>query len=92
MSFGISTAPSQFMSIMNDLFRKYLYKSVLIYLDDIICFSEIFEEHVQLQQDVLNLLAKANLKLKAMKCKFAVQQVKYLGHIVSEKGLSPDPA
>ena len=90
LPFGISTAPAQFMSIMNDLFRKYLYKSVLIYLDDIICFSETLEEHLQLLQEIFDILHKANLKLKAVKCKFAVDKVKYLGHIVSSEGLKPD--
>ena len=91
LPFGISSASSCYMEIMNNLFRKLLYKSVLVYLDDIICFSQTFEEHVQVLQEVFNILANSKMKLKAITCKFAERQVKYLGHIVSEDGLSPNP-
>ena len=64
---------------------------MLVYLDDIVCFSEEFEDHLETLEWVLNKLLKSKLKLKAPKCKFAYNKVKYLGHIVSEAGVSPDP-
>ena len=69
----------------------YIYKDVLVYLDNIICFSEDFDEHIKLLQSVFDILAKANLKLKPIKCKYALNKIKYLGNIISEEGLSPDP-
>ena len=88
--FGLKTSGSQFIALVNDLFREKLYKDVLVYLDDIICFSEEFEDHIKTLEWVLNKLLKSKLKLKAPKCKFAYNKVKYLGHIVSEAGVSPD--
>ena len=89
--FGLKTSGSQFIALVNDLFREKLYKDVLVYLDDIVCFSEEFEDHLKTLEWVLNKLLKSKLKLKAPKCKFAYNKVKYLGHIVSEAGVSPDP-
>ena len=89
--FGLKTSGSQFIALINDLFREKLYKDVLVYLDDIVCFSEEFEDHLKTLEWVLNKLLKSKLKLKAPKCKFAYNKVKYLGHIVSEAGVSPDP-
>ena len=91
MPYGCATSGSEFMRIVNDLFREHLYKDVLVYLDDIICFSEDFDEHIKLFQSVFDILAKANLKLKPIKCKYALNKIKYLGNIISEEGLSPDP-
>ena len=89
--FGLKTSGSQFIALVNDLFREKLYKDVLVYLDDIVCFSEEFEDHLKTLEWVLNKLLKSKLKLKAPKCKFAYNKVKYLGHIVSVSGVSPDP-
>ena len=91
MPYGCATSGSEFMHIVNNLFRKHLYKDVLVYLDDIICFSEDFDEHIKLLQSVFDILAKAILKLKLIKCKYALNKIKYIGTIISEDDLSPDP-
>jgi hypothetical protein len=80
-----------FMSTMNNLFRKLLYKNVLIYLDDILIFSSSLEEHMEVLQKVFDILRKADLKLKAIKCRFALKKIKFVGHIISEEGILPDP-
>ena len=89
--FGLKTNESQFIALVNDVFREKLYNDVLVYLDDIVCFSEEFEDHLKTLEWVLNKLLKIKLKLKALKCKFAYNKVKHLGHIVSEARVSPDP-
>ena len=91
-TFGISLAPPFFVQIGNDLFREKLYKDELVYLDDIIYFLETFEEHLNVLEWVFNKLLQAKLKLKAPKCKFAYNKIKFLGHIISEAGVSVDPA
>ena len=91
LPFGLVNASAHFMSCVNDLFRKLLYKGVLVYLDDILVYSETFEEHLSLLQQVMDILSKANMKLKLAKCRFALRKLKWLGHIVSAQGLSPDP-
>ena len=91
LPFGLVNASAHFMSCVIDLFRKLLYKGVLVYLDDILVYSETFEEHLSLPQQVMDILSKANMKLKLAKCRFALRKLKWLGHIVSAQSLSPDP-
>ena len=91
MPYGCATSGSEFMRFENNLFREHLYQDVLVYLEDIICFSEEFDEHIILLQSVFDILAKANLKVKPIKSKYALNKIKYLGNIISEDGWSPDP-
>ena len=67
------------------------WEHCLIYLDDIIVFSSTFEEHIEKLTKVFQRLREEGLKLKPKKCFFAKSSVKYLGHIVSQRGLEPDP-
>ena len=64
----------------------------LIYLDDIVVFSNTFDEHLKRLNNVFLALRNAGLKLKPSKCHFAQSKVHYLGHVVSAAGIAPDPA
>ena len=63
----------------------------MVYLDDIIIFSQTVDEHLQRLRDVLQRLKDAGLKIKPSKCQLLRKSVLYLGHIVSEKGVELDP-
>ena len=63
----------------------------IIYLDDIIVFSETPQEHIKRFYGVFQKLASAGLKLKPNKCEFFKKKITYLGHVVSEKGIEVDP-
>ena len=63
----------------------------LVYLDDIIVLGKSFENMMQNLETVFNRLASSGLKLKAKKCNLFAQEVEYLGHIISEDGVSTDP-
>ena len=63
----------------------------IIYLDDIIVFSRTPEEHIHRLRAVFEKLKAAGLKLKSSKCDFFKKEIKYLGHVVSEQGVSTDP-
>ena len=67
------------------------WKICLTYLDDVVIFSKTFEDHLQHIATVFNRFRQVNIKLKPSKCHFAQSQVKYLGHVVSAKGICPDP-
>src|SRR6266496_6693135 len=69
----------------------YLYDFVMVYLDDIIIFSQTMEEYLQHMRKVLEALRQAGLKLKFEKCEFAKKQLKYLDFIVREFGIKSDP-
>ena len=66
-------------------------KECLIFLDDILIFSETFEEHISRLEAVFSRLKQHGLKLKASKCKFFKTSVRYLGHVVSDTGVETDP-
>jgi len=91
MPFGLVNAPATFQRLMERCMGDLHLRDCLIYLDDVIIFSQNFEEHLERIEAVFIQLSDHNLKLKASKCHFFQREVKYLGHIVSEEGIQTDP-
>ena len=91
MPFGLTNAPATFQSLMNDVFRDLLDKCVIVYLDDILIYSKNPKEHEANVREVLNRLRKYKLYAKGSKCSFNVTEVEYLGHIINEHGVKPNP-
>ncbi|KAL3699317.1 hypothetical protein R1sor_017339 [Riccia sorocarpa] len=87
MPFGLTNAPATFMGLMNDIFRPYLDKSVIVFLDDILVYSRTVAEHQRHLQQVLQVLRDNQLYAKLSKCEFGKTEVDYLGHRVSAKGI-----
>ena len=79
------------MRAMHEVLRKHLFKMCIVYVDDIIVFSRNVTEHLLHLREIFQCIAKAGLKLKPSKCNFAATEVKYLGHILSHKGILPNP-
>ena len=90
MPFGLCNAPATFQRLMDTILRNLSWKYCLVYLDDIIVFSADFATHVKRLGAVMTALQNANLKLQPNKCKFAMQEVDYLGFNISADGLQPD--
>ena len=91
MPFGLCNAPATYQAAMNELFADLIGRSVYVYIDDIIIASETWSAHVKEVQEVLRRLRSANIMLKAAKCMFGADKVEYLGHILTSRGISPDP-
>ena len=91
MPFGLTNAPSTYQRLMESLFRGLVPSICLLYIDDLICHSMNFEDHLGHLRKIFEILRVANLKLKLTKCNFAQPSVKFLGHIVSKEGIKPDP-
>lgn len=88
---GVTNAPSTFQRLMEKSMGNLHLKEVLVFLDDLIVFSDTLEEHEQRLLRVLHRLEEYGLELSPEKCKFFQTSVRYLGHIVSEKGVETDP-
>jgi hypothetical protein len=89
--FGFSNALAIFICLMNDVFRDYLDKFVIVFLDDIIIYSKSEEEHEHNLRMVLQVLRERQLYAKLSKCSFYQKQIHYLGHIISKDGIAVDP-
>ncbi|QRW26330.1 Retrotransposable element Tf2 protein [Rhizoctonia solani] len=90
MLFGLTNAPAAFQHFMNDLFRDLIDVMVVIYLDNILIFSEKPEDHPTHVREVLSWLIKNQLFCKLSKCHFHVTTVDYLGIVISPDGFSMD--
>ena len=94
MPFGLCNATATFQRLMTrtigHLTSKY-GNLVLCYVDDILIATSTIEEHLERLDEVFMCLARAGLKLKAAKCKLMERQVKFLGRIISERGVEADP-
>ena len=91
MSFGLTNAPAYFMYLMNKVFMDYLDKFVVVFIDDILVFSRNEEEHEEHLRLVLQRLRENQLYAKLSKCEFWLKEVSFLGHVISEGGVSVDP-
>lgn len=92
MPFGLTNAPAAFMDLMNRVFKKYLDKCVIVFIDDILIYSKTPDEHAEHLRLALEILRKERLYAKFTKCEFWLDKVQFLGHIVSSEGISVDPA
>ena len=89
--FVLTNAPATFMCLMNNVFSKYLDKFFHVFLDDILIYSKNEEEHEEHLRLTLKLLREHKLYPKFRKCDFYKNKIHYLGHIISDKGISIDP-
>lgn len=92
MPFGLCNAPSTFQATMNELLKPFLRKFVAVFFDDILVYSSSFEQHITHLNCVFQTLLEGRFFLKGSKCLFGQRQLEYLGHIVSRKGVEPDPS
>jgi hypothetical protein len=91
MSFGLTNAPTYFMYLMNSVFMPELDKFVVVFIDDILVYSKNEDEHTEHLHIVLQRLRDHRLYAKLSKCEFWLKEIKFLGHTISQDGISVDP-
>jgi hypothetical protein len=92
MPFGVTNAPGVFMEYMNRIFHTYLDRFVVMFIDDILIYSKSEEEHSEHLRIVLQVLKEKKLYAKLSKCEFWLNEVSFLGHIISGSGIAVDPS
>jgi len=92
MPFGLANSPATYQRLMEQILGDMHTQICFIYLDDVIIFAPTYEEHLRRLGLVLSRLQESGIKLSAKKCEFFQTKVKYVGHIVSEVGIEPDPS
>ena len=88
MPFGLTNAPATFQSYINEAIREYLDEFCVAYLDDILIYSNSLEEHTGHVHKVLEKLLKHGLYAKLEKCQFHVQEIEFLGYVLSPTGVT----
>ncbi|HRP36369.1 MAG TPA: reverse transcriptase domain-containing protein [Candidatus Dojkabacteria bacterium] len=91
MPFGLTNAPATFQRYMDNLLNDLRWRICLVYMDDVIIYSENYEQHLKDIQTVFKRFASVGMKLKLSKCSFFMKELVYLGHKVSAEGIAPDP-
>lgn len=91
MPFGLCNSAATFKRVMEIALIGLQWLTCLIYIDDIIAFGRDFKEHMRRIEDVLDMKKTAGLKLKPEKCELLQKEVCFLGHVINEKGILPNP-
>ncbi|KAL4319783.1 hypothetical protein GQ457_18G010820 [Hibiscus cannabinus] len=91
MPFGLTNSPTAFMDLMNRIFKPYLDKFVVVFIDDILIYSHNKDEHAKHLRIVLQTLRDRQLYAKFSKCELWFSEVAFMGHIISANGIMVDP-
>ena len=91
MPFGLKNAPACFQRLMNAVLTGLQGLQCFVYLDDIVVYGPDLSQHILRLKAVLDRLRNNNLKLQPDKCEFLRKEVSYLGHVISESGVKPNP-
>ena len=91
MSFGLKNVGSTYQRMMTKMFEPWLGKSIEIYVDDMVVKSKVVTEHLEDLGDIFVVLRRHKLRLNASKCSFGVGSGKFLGYMVTHKGIEVNP-
>ena len=92
MLFGLTNAPTAFMNLMNQVFRPYVDQFIIVFIDDILIYSEFVPDHDRHLKVGLQTLREHRLYAKFRKCQFWIREVAFSGHIALAEGMKVDSA
>lgn len=91
MPFGLCNAPATFQRLMEKVLKGLQWKSLVLYLDDVVVFGQTFDQHLKRVEEVFRWLQTAGLKLKPKKCHFFRNKIQFLWHQADCEGIYTDP-
>ena len=91
MSFGLKNAGFTYQQMMTKMFEPQLGRSIEVYIDDMVVKSKLVSEHVRDLMNIFEILRKHKLRLNASKCSFGVGSGKFLGYMVTHRGIEVNP-
>nr|GFB44476.1 putative reverse transcriptase domain-containing protein [Tanacetum cinerariifolium] len=91
MPFGLTNAPTVFMDLMIRVYKPYLDKFVIVFIDDILIYSKDEKEREEHLRKILEFLKKEELCAKFSKCEFWIPKVQFLSHVINNQGIHVDP-
>ena len=92
MGMGLTNAPATFQRLMYKVLGGLLWTTSMAYMDDLVVYSESFDEHIAAISEVFSRIRQSKLKIKPPKCSFAKTGIHYLGFVISADGVQCDPA
>ena len=91
MPFGLKNAGATYRRLTNRMFSKHIGKKVEAYIDDMVIKSKKLKDHVSDMEEIFGIFRKFRMKLNPLKCTFGVSSRQLLGHIISKRGIEPNP-
>lgn len=91
MPFGLKNAPATFQRLMNSALSGLQGIRCFVYLDDVVCYAYDIRSHILNLRSIFQRMREFNLKLQPDKCEFLRREVCYLGHVITEQGVKPNP-
>jgi hypothetical protein len=92
MPFGLTNVPLIFQALVNDIFKPFLRKFILVFFDDILVYSKSLDDYLAHLHTILTILQTNLLYAKGSKCRFGVTEIDYLGHLISNASVRADPS
>ena len=91
MPFGLKNAGSTYQRMMTRMFEPQLGKSIEVYIDDMVVKSKVVSEHMRDLEDIFEIIRRHKLRLNASKCSFGVGSSKFLGYMITHRGIEVSP-
>jgi len=91
MPFGLCNAPAAFQRLINEVLREHIDIGCIVYLDDLLIYSNTLQQHRRDVSNILEALRKSGMKVKPSKCEFHQNETEYLGFIIGQEGVKTDP-